>query len=64
MDTEIDGEFAICPACGYTHGDCWELCPQEDPPTLFRCNGCERWLEAHAVYDVTYHCSLKEGLDK
>lgn len=50
----VDGEYVVCPWCGYQHGDAWEHCTDEIPVGQ-TCHGCERRFEKWAVYDVQYH---------
>lgn len=48
-----DGEYAICPYCGYKHGDCWEWLTAEFPE-IYDCANCGEHFKAYAEYDVRY----------
>jgi len=47
-----DGEYAICPHCGYKHGDCWEWV--RDIPKTAKCDGCGKLFTVEADYSVDY----------
>lgn len=51
------GEYAICPHCGYEHGDCWEWV--KDRPRNTKCDGCGQTFSVYAEYDVVYITSAK-----
>ena len=45
-------EWAICPWCGYKHGDGWEWAPRR---TETRCDGCDNAFTVEPEYTVTYY---------
>jgi DNA-directed RNA polymerase subunit RPC12/RpoP len=47
-----DGEYAVCPYCGYKHGDCWEW--MDMYPEIYNCDNCGKQYKAYAEYEVTY----------
>ena len=66
MTEHVDSEFAICPYCGETHGDCSEWLTSEHAG-FHDCQGCGKSFIAWAEYDVTYHTKprpTKEVVDK
>jgi hypothetical protein len=47
-----DGSRAICPHCGYEHGDCWDWVRTE--PHTRECSECTKPFEVWAEVDVEY----------
>ena len=45
-------EWAICPWCGYKHGDGWEWAKRR---TETRCDGCDNAFTVEPEYTVTYY---------
>lgn len=49
-----DSEYAICPACGRQHGDCWEWLTDDMNPVEHECGGCGAKLVSGVSYSTTY----------
>lgn len=59
---EFDGEWVICPHCGYKHGDAWEWVKPEE--RTMECDGCKKEFKYWAEYEVTYYaCAEVEEED-
>lgn len=53
-DETYDHEGAVCPACGYRHGDCWEWLNDEMRPVQHECQGCGAKLDSSVSYSTSY----------
>ena len=52
----VDDCYAVCPSCGYRHGDCWEWVTEY--PKEHECHGCGARLVVVADVAVTYTTTL------
>jgi hypothetical protein len=50
---QFDNYWAICPWCGYKHGDCSEWARETVETT---CDGCGKTFMVEPDYSVTYTC--------
>jgi len=51
---EIHDEYAICPYCGETHGDCHEWLTNIEPKE-FECQSCGKTYLAWAEFSTQYN---------
>lgn len=51
-EPQSSGCYAICPWCGYKHGDCWEWV--KEITTQTRCDSCDNMFSVQADVSVSY----------